>query len=188
VSVPIETMELPFALRGTRGTVQVRYGDNDDPRRWGYDLLDLPYDFERSRGFPVVEATVEHPAEGYAAAMGWIQVVRYRGAAAAEDVIVDVAPQLRGSGIPWFSFGPRPAFFDAPSTTDDDATFRADAFLAATPNALMTPVAEPLCGFSWGYDVAGGTPARTPLGPAGPERWAAMRPALLAACPGWTFP
>jgi hypothetical protein len=182
----VETTELRFELRGVPGTVTVRHGINDDPRRWGYDVLDLPYDFERSRGFPVVEATVAHPAEGYAAVMGWIQVVRYRDAET-DEVIVDVAPQLRGSGVPWFSFGVRPAFFDAPSTTSDEATFRFDAFLAFTPHAVMTPVAEPLCGFSWGCEVTGGTPASTPLTPAGADRWAAIRPALAAACPDWTF-
>jgi hypothetical protein len=183
----VQTTVLEFELRGAPGTVTVRHGINDDPRRWGYDVLDLSYDFERSRGFPVVEASVEHPAEGYAAVMGWIQVARYREPGAEEDVIVDVAPQLRGSGVPWFSFGVRPAFFDAPSTTADEATFRFDAFLAVSPDAVMTPVAEPLCGFSWGCDVTGGTPASTPLTPAGAERWAAIRPALAAACPEWSF-
>jgi hypothetical protein len=183
----VETVELPFELRGVPGTVRVRVGVNDDPRRWGYHLLDMPELVERSRGFPVVEATVEHPAEGYAAVMGWIQVVRYREPGRDEEVIDDVAPQLRGSGVPWMAFGVRPAYFDAPSTDSDGATFRADAFLAATPDALMTPVAEALCGFAWGYDVAGGVPASQPLTPAAPERWAAMVPALAAACPAWTF-
>jgi hypothetical protein len=185
--VIVETLALPFELRGRPGTVHVRHGVNEDPRRWGYHLLDMPELVERSRGFPVVEATVEHPAEGYAAVMGWIQVARYREQGEDEELFVDVAPQLKGSGMPWMSFGVRPAYFDAPSTDSDDATFRADAFLAASPDGVMTPVAEPLCGFSWGYDVAGGVPAPAPVTPAGPERWAAMVPALAGACPGWTF-
>jgi hypothetical protein len=185
--VSAETLDLAFELRGRPGTVHVRHGVNEDPRRWGYDLLEMPDLVERSRGFPVVEATVEHGAEGYAAVMGWLQVVRYRDDESGEELIVDVAPQLQGAGVPWMSFGVRPAYFDAPSTTSDEAAFRADAFLAVTPDALMTPVAEPLCGFSWGYDVTGGVPARAPLAPAGPERWAAMVPALAAAYPKWTF-
>jgi hypothetical protein len=72
----VDTTELRFELRETPGTVRVRYGVNDDPRRWGYHVLGLPYDFERSRGFPLIEATFEHPAEGYAAVMGWIQQTR----------------------------------------------------------------------------------------------------------------
>ena len=183
----METVELPFDLRGQPGAVRVRQGVNEDPRRWGYHLLDMPDLVERSRGFPVVEATVEHPAEGSAAVMGWIQVVRYREPGEDEEIIVDVAPQLQGSGIPWMSFGVRPVYFDAPSTTSEEASFRADAFLAASPDGVMTPVAEPLCGFSWGYDVAAGVPAPAPLTPAARERWAAMVPALAAGCPGWTF-
>jgi hypothetical protein len=183
----MDTLDLRFALRGLPGTVRVRAGVNEDPRRWGYHLLDMPELVERSRGFPVVEATVEHPAEGYAAVMGWIQVARYREPGSAEEVFVDVAPQLQGSGMPWLSFGVRPAYFDAPSTDSNEATFRADAFLAVTPDGLMSPVAEPLCGFSWGYDVAGGAPGSAPLAPAGADQWAAMVPALADACPKWTF-
>jgi hypothetical protein len=183
----VETTELRFELRGTPGTVRVRSGVNEDPRRWGYHVLEMPDLVERSRGFPVVEATVEHPAEGYAAVMGWLQVARYREPGEDEEVFVDVAPQLQGGGVPWMSFGVRPAYFDAPSTTSDEAAFRADVFLAVTPDAVMTPVAEPLCGFSWGYDVAAGVPAPVALTPAGPERWAAMAPALAAGFPKWTF-
>ena len=36
-------------------------------------------------GFPVVEATVDYPAEGYAAVMGWVQVVALRGDRRAES-------------------------------------------------------------------------------------------------------
>src|SRR3954452_9550753 len=169
------------------GTVRVRYGVNDDPRRWGYHVLGMEYDFERARGFPVIEAAVEHTAVGYAAVMGWVQVAWYREPRADEEVFVHVAPQLRVTGMPWFLFGVRPYFFDAPSTASDDAEFRADAFLAASPDAVMTPVVEPLCGFSWGYDVTAGTPAATELTPAGPARWAAMVPVLAGACPAWTF-
>jgi hypothetical protein len=38
-----------------------------------------------------------------------------------------------------------------------------------------------------GYDIVTGTPAPAPVAPGGPERWAAIRPALAAACRDWTF-
>jgi hypothetical protein len=69
---------IPFRLRGVEGTVTVEYGVNDDPERWGY--LDLKLDWyspDAVRGFPVMQASVHHPSEGYAADVGWIQVVRY---------------------------------------------------------------------------------------------------------------
>jgi hypothetical protein len=178
--------ELPFTLRGAGGTVRVHHRLNEDPRAWGYDVLGLPYDIEVARGCPVVEAIVEHPAAGYAAVMGWIQVVELR-APEETQTILDVAPQMRGAGVPWFSWGPRPVFFDAPSTTYSEQSFRADAFLAVTPDAVMTPVVQPLCGFTWGYDVVGGVPTATGVAPAGPERWPAILPTLRAACPRWTF-
>jgi hypothetical protein len=32
----METLELRFELRGAPGTVRLRHGVVDDPRRWGY--------------------------------------------------------------------------------------------------------------------------------------------------------
>jgi hypothetical protein len=57
--------------------VRIRHGANDDPARWGYDRLGLAFDSAAAKGFPVVEARVEYPAEGYAGFLGWIQVVKY---------------------------------------------------------------------------------------------------------------
>jgi hypothetical protein len=152
-------MSIPFELRGVAGRVHVDYQVNKDPERWGYPVLALESLTQLSRGCPVVEATVEYPAEGYAAVMGWIQVVRHGADAAAQaEVLVDVAPQMHAvdARMPYFAFGVRPTFFDAPSTDDEEYEFRAHAFLTASPDAVMSPVVEPLCGFSWGYDVVRG--------------------------------
>ncbi|MDP9184194.1 MAG: hypothetical protein M3O29_00815, partial [Actinomycetota bacterium] len=71
---------------------------NEDPERWGYLDLNLDwYSANAVRGFPVMQATVEHPSEGYGADMGWVQVVRYavRDSGAEEDTTVfDVPPQF----------------------------------------------------------------------------------------------
>ena len=138
----------------------------------------------------MVAATVDCPAEGYAAVMGWIQVVRHRAAPASRpEVLVDVAPQMHKADarMPYFAFGVRPTFFDAPSTDDDDCEFRAHAFLTASPDALMSPVVEPLCGFGWGYRVVAGVPGIAPLEPAGASEWASMRAELEPRYPRWTF-
>ena len=137
---------IPFELRGLPGRVDIDYLVNDDPARWGYPVLGLDFLVERSRGCPVVRATVEYPAEGYAAVMGWIQVVDHRAAPAIDStVLVDVAPQMQAvdAGMPYFAFGVKPAFFDAPSTDDADYEFRAHAFLTASPDALMSPGRRP---------------------------------------------
>jgi hypothetical protein len=179
---------LPFELRGVPGRVDVEYGTNDDPERWGYPLLGLEPLVERSRGCPVVAATVEHPAEGYAAVMGWIQLVRDR-AGADERVLVDVAPQMEiaDARMPYFSFGVRPTLFDAPSTDDPEYEFSARAFLVVAPDAVMSPAVEPLCGFRWGYSVIGARPEIAPLEVAGAADWAAARSELEARYPAWSF-
>jgi hypothetical protein len=43
VSEPLADFALPFELRGVGGRIHVRYGVNDDPRRWGYEVLDLEW-------------------------------------------------------------------------------------------------------------------------------------------------
>ena len=61
---------IPFELRGVSGRVEVEYLVNEDPARWGYPILELEsFDVERARGCPVARATIEYPAEGYAAEM-----------------------------------------------------------------------------------------------------------------------
>ena len=50
--------------------MEVEYLVNEDPARWGYPILELEsFDVERARGCPVARATIEYPAEGYAAEM-----------------------------------------------------------------------------------------------------------------------
>ena len=181
---------IPFELRGLTGRVQVEYLVNEDPARWGYPLLQLDsFDVERSRGCPVARATVEYPAEGYAAEMAWIQVVEQRVGAAAGEILVDVAPQMHAveAAMPYMAFGVRPTFFDAPATDDEQYEFRANAFLTASPDALMTPVVAPLCGFKWGYEVVDANPRIAPLAHAGAREWAWARAQLEERYPAWTF-
>jgi hypothetical protein len=181
---------IPFELRGLDGRVDVEYLVNEDPARWGYPLLGLGSLPDHARGCPVARATVTYPAEGYAALMGWIQVVEHGPEPSGElAAIVDVAPQIQAveDSMPYMSFGVRPAFFDAPATDVDTYEFRARAFLAASPDALMTPVVGPLCGFTWGYAIEGGERRITPLERAGGEEWSWMRAVLARDCPGWEF-
>lgn len=122
--------------------------------------------------------------------MGWIQVVRHGAGAKQElETLVDVAPQMRAvdARMPYFAFGVRPTFFDAPSTDDENYELRAHAFLTATPDALMSPVIEPLCGFNWGYRVINHEPQIAQLEAAGAKEWSWMRSELKPRYPAWTF-
>jgi hypothetical protein len=167
----------------------VHYGVNEDPKRWGYHLLGLAFDIDVARGFPVIEAHVDYPAGGYAAVLSWIQVARY-WVAAEEDptVVIDVPPQMRETGVPYLSFGIRPTLFDAPAfATEDDVTWRASSFLTHTPDALMTPVVEPICGFRWGYDLRKGVPQPINLDEAVRTDWLDARDELTRHFPAWSF-
>jgi hypothetical protein len=177
-----------FEARELAGRVRVAYSANSDPRRWGYHLLGLDFNIDVARGFPVIEARVEYPAEGYAAYFGWIQIVRYWiGGNDEPTVIMDVAPQLREARMPYFSFGIQPVLFDAPCSSGENVTWRAWSFLTFTPDCVMTSVVEPACGFRWGYDLLAGTPTPITLLPVGRAEWLDVREELRKRFPEWTF-
>ncbi len=89
-------MTIPFHLRGKDGAVTIEYTRNDEPLRWGCDLLgpDLPPD--GARGFPVCSAFITYEGEGYDAVMGWIQIIQYHQGMG-RDILVDMPPQLTGA-------------------------------------------------------------------------------------------
>lgn len=177
-----------FHLRGRPGRVLVRYGVNDDPARWGYPLLGLDSLVEACRGFPVMQAEVEHDAQGYAAVLAWIQVVRMTDLDSRQGTaLVDVAPQLAGLDVPYLSFGVRPVLFDAPSTTTRNTDWDAEAFLVVTPDGVMTRRIQPLCGFGWGYRVRDGEPAAAGLHELDAASWRRNADFLADQHPSWTF-
>ena len=184
----METSRTPFELSGRAGEVVVSYGENEDPVRWGYDLLGLDFPLEVSQGFPVFRADVTYDRDGYAAVLGWVQVVWMSvvGEATAR-AIVNVAPSLIGSGFPFVSFGVEPTMFDAPSTTHRDVGWVARTFLTASPDRLMTRVVAPVIGFRWGYTLADGEVAMDVLASASTEDWVLTRGVIAAQFTDWDF-
>jgi hypothetical protein len=181
-----------FVLRGAEGRVTIEYSLNEDPARWGFDLLDIEFDVEVARGFPVAQARVTFPREGYAGLLGWIQVVDYqvtREGIREERVWVvpDVAPQVREADSPYLAFGIEPMMFDAPAFTERDVNWTARTFLTFSPDCLMTPVVEPLCGFRWGYVISDRVVTTKELAAASLEDWIDARRQLQRRLPTWTF-
>lgn len=153
--------------------MRIEYGVNEEPERWGYDLLGLPYPHGVAEAFPVVRASVEYEGEGYGAVMAWIQIIRCRIADGEEQIEVDKPPQLRDANMPHCSWGPNPSFFDAPSMAYDDA--------------VMSKIVRPICGFRWGYKLTGGKPEPHPLAETPTEAWPSAREFLAKRYAEWKF-
>lgn len=184
------TLTLDFVLHGHPGTVTVEHRLNTDPDAVGFDLLGIDFgDIDLTR-FPVVEATTAYDGEGYRALMGWIQVVQYTAPEDGDVFMTDTAPQFRGIpglDFPFFSWGPRPSLFDSPAIDAAPVDWWADSFLVASPDALMTPVIEPLCSFRWGYtvDPARAVTVRPPEPSDTTTAWAGLRDRVQALHPAW---
>lgn len=201
---PLRDMErslFPFTLRGREGSVTVEYGPNDDPERWGYGILGLPWPARLAERLPVLTASVTYTGEGYLAQMGWIQVVRIHVSERSEPLVpgaekappgdhvwIDGPPQLRGLGVPFVSFGARPTLFDAPASTESDVRFVADSFLTASPDAVLSRSSRPSLGLRWGYATrAGGDPELLSPTLLGIEHWREALPTLEEHFPEWSF-
>ena len=176
---------IPFHIRDDDGEVRVSYEVNEDPARWGDLLLGFNELPDPGKGFPVCSASVAFEGEGYNTAMGWIQILRFTGQE--EGVLVDQPPQLAGVDMPYLSFGPTPSFFDNPFTDQHGMHWIAETFLVISPDAVMTRVVQPVCGFSWGYSTEGERTAALPLAQVDEARWLAACEVLRERYPSWTF-
>ena len=197
----MERSLFPFTLHGREGSVTVEYGPNDDPERWGYGILGLPWPTRLAESLPVLTASVTYPGEGYLAHMGWMQVVRIHVSERSEPLVpgaekappgdhvwIDVPPLLQGLGVPFVSFGTRPTLFDAPASTESDVRFLADSFLTASPDGVVGRRSRPCLGLRWGYATrAGDDPDLLPPAPLGIEHWSEALPVLEEHFPEWSF-
>jgi hypothetical protein len=172
------SMRLKFDLREHRGCVEVTVVPNDDPESLGC----TPF----GRGFPVCTATVSFAGRGYAAAFGWIQLVRSTdGASGGLEFEMDPFEPLGALPHPFCWFGVAPTLFDAPSRqTRADLEWMAHSFLSfiAQPRE-----ARAILGFSWGFTVAEGQVSTTPPMPLEPGEWDRHLPILQREHPAWLF-
>jgi hypothetical protein len=119
--------------------------------------------------------------------MGWIQLVYFGKETEDLEVLVDLTPQHEDANTPYAFWGFRPLFFDAPSTPQAGIRWVAEAFLATSPDALMTKTVLPVCGFRWGYATTQEPPELLALEPIGAEAWQAARAVLTERYPAWDF-
>jgi hypothetical protein len=163
---------------------------NEDPSGWGCCLLDPTLSPDAALGYPVCIARVEPPGRGYAAAMGWVQLVR--SSDSEDDPLayeIDPLTIHRDVNTPFAWFGAPPTFFDAPFRTERyPMTWRARSYLCASPDGVMTPQAHPLTAFSWGFDVTEELSIDLiPPEPLGIATWEEHTGTLRRTYPGWLF-
>jgi hypothetical protein len=191
----------PFRLRGAEGSVSVSSQENENPERWGYGTLGLTWPTDLAKGLPVCTARTECALEGYAAVMGWVQIVRIDVLESSQPLVagmekapaghhewVDGPPQLRGLGVPFTAFGQCPTLFDAPASTESDTTFLADSWLTASPDSVMSRESFPVLGLRWGYSTRTGQPheLHEPTLLAESD-WTETLPLLRETFPDWEF-
>jgi hypothetical protein len=183
----LRTTSVPFSLRGVPGQVLIEYGPNEDPVRWGYDTLGPRFLPDMARGFPVIQATIAYEREGYAAFMGWLQVVRASVLDTGETLTMfDVNPQMGDMEMPFIALGVRPTLFDAPTTTERNVTWEADTFLVHTPDVISRSISH-TCGFRWGYRLTSGEVEVIPVSVSNEADWERNLPGLRKRYPTWTF-
>jgi hypothetical protein len=172
-------MQQSFRFAGARGQVDVVVAVNTNPQTLGCRPA--------SKGFPYCSASVSHPVRGYAAAMGWIQLVRSTdGASGGVSFEMDPFEPLGPVSHPFAFFGFLPTLFDAPSRdTISDMDWTAHSFLCRLAQHRYQTSA--ILGFSWGFTILEGR--ITPRGPEalGPQDWDAHRSTLARESPGWSF-
>jgi hypothetical protein len=174
-------MRIDFALRGLDGSVTVAYERNERPDLVGSGPLSL--------GFPMCHATVDYPARGYDAVLGWVQLVRSDdNESHGREFEIDPLEFLGDVPHPFCWIGLAPRLFDAPSRERErDLDWSAHSFLCVPDGGPEGMEAQALLGFSWGFRVRSGQILLD--GPAllNDVDWDAHRDLLTARYPDWRF-
>jgi hypothetical protein len=166
-----DDLRIAFSLRGIAGLIAVSVTRNTDPDAIGYSLLGVGLPTEAARGFPVCRALVTYPAQGYAAAFGWTQMVRSTDSAH-DRFEMDPIALYRQIPTPYAWFGVRPKLFDAPSRDSRyDLAWEAHSFLCVSPDAVTTRHVQAIAGFSWGFTITHGDITFAPPAALRPEAW-----------------
>lgn len=174
-------MDVDFSLRGSPGRIQVTYRRNDDPALVGSG--------PGSAGFPWCHASVDFPAQGYDAVLGWVQLVRSDdNASRGAEYEIDPLAFLGDVPHPFCWLGLAPQLFDAPSRSPlSDMTWRARSFLCVPDGEPGAMEVHALTGFGWGFDVRGSDIALVEPYALEPQDWDSHLPTLTGLYPAWRF-
>jgi hypothetical protein len=180
---------IPFELRGSTGVIEVVIDANQSPAELGCGLLSSEVSADLAIGFPVCTAKIQYERDGYAAALGWIQLVRCTDGASNGDVFeLDPLALLRDVDTPYAFFGVKPILFDAPFRTNHvDLDWQADSFLCFSPDAVMTKQVHAVAGFSWGFRLEDDDFSFQAVQALAPDDWNGHLSTLTTMFPSWTF-
>jgi hypothetical protein len=179
-------LRVPFTFRDVACEVVVAVRPNDDPSRYGCDLLDPSLPADAAADFPVCTAEPVLPLRGYRAACGWIQVVRSTDSSG--EFEMDPLALFRDVATPFAFFGIAPTLFDAPFRESRyDLVWKARAFLAASQDGVMSKTIRPLAAFEWGFTVAEGAITIDDPTELSVATWNEHRQLFSTTYPGWTF-
>ena len=139
-------------------------------------------------GLPHCHATIDYAGRGYAAMLGWVQLVRSTdNQSRGERFEMDPLTLVGEVAHPFAFFGVTPTLFDAPARDSRaDLDWLAHSFLCHIKDYDLRTV-QAITGFSWGFTIAAAATAVTPARPLSSEDWNRHRDLLHAAHPGWHF-
>jgi hypothetical protein len=175
-------MDIAFSLRGIDGHVAVTYAANDRPELRGAS--------PDAAGFPFCHATVDYPAQGYDAVLGWVQLVRSDdNVSHGREFEVDPLDFLGEVPHPFCWIGLRPELFDAPSRSPRvDMDWAAHSFLCVPDGRDDGGMeARALLGFAWAFRVRDGEITLEPPALLSAADWDADVAILEPLYPAWRF-
>jgi hypothetical protein len=176
-------MQLGFTLRGIPGTIGISVEVNADPVKVGSG--------PESLGFPMLDAVVSYPADGYDAVLGWVQLVcSDDNLSRGREFEIDPLAFLGDLPHPFAWVGLEPRHFDAPSRALPlHLDWLAHTFLCVPDGSIAEGMsAHALVGFSWGFHIRGNEVSLVAPAPLGPGAWDAHLPHLSTRFPAWRFP
>lgn len=179
---------VPFVLRNHPGHVDVEIRPSLGSADSGGVFLDSTLPPDAGAGLPICTATIVYEASGYAAAMGWVQLVRSSDSGHPDRFELDPLALLRNANTPYAFFGIKPQLFDAPQRDSHvELTWQARSYLAVTSDAVISAEALPVAGFSWGFGISRAEITIEPPALLGVDSWADHVGLLEREHPGWRF-
>lgn len=169
------------------GSVTVKIHSDDNPAKYGFDLLFPTIPLSDFRGFPVCEAKVESNNSGYASMYGWTQLVKDSNTDSKTWEFDDL-PITKNLNWPFCWFGSHPTLFDGPfrkGISTIDWTCR--SFLTYIDSTVLSKNINHVYGFEWGFQITDGIVSLKKLKELEPADWNDHVEYLSATFPGWTF-